>query len=192
MTSKTREREALRIRGDALKGLSRRDLIAGVGGALGVVLLGPRAAADISLGGRKPAVDMPVSLAVGTVRTPEFPVKRQPYLIIIRAEKRLPFADMNCMMGLTTGPGDPYNCDKEPLLQADWTLWDKGQIVHRGKANRRGGGGWANDSIDKYLGNFVGEAKKEYVLEVNFTKDGSALNVTNPHLIVMMTKPTDF
>ena len=99
--------------------VTRRELIAGVGGMLGVVLLRPRA--DISLGGRKPAVDMPVSLAVGTVRTPEFPVKREPYLIIIRAERRLSLADMNCMMGLTTGPLDSTNCDKEPLLQADWT-----------------------------------------------------------------------
>lgn len=192
MTSKTRDREALRIAGDAMKGLSRRDLIVGVGGVLGVALLGPKALAGIFWGGRKPAVDMPVSLAVGTVRTPEFPVKRDAYLIIIRAEKRLPFADMNCMMGLTTGPGDPYNCDKEPLLQADWTVWDNRQFVQRGKAHRRDGGGWAADSIDKYLGHFVGEKNKKYVLEVKFTQDGSALNVTNPHLIIMMTKPTDF
>jgi hypothetical protein len=175
-----------------MKGLSRRDLIVGVGGALGVVLMGPTTLAGMWWDGRKPAVDMPVSLAVGTVRTPEFLVKHQPYLVMIRAEKRLPLADMDCMMGLTTGPLDSTNCDKEPLLQADWTVWDNGQIVQRGKAYRRDGGGWAKDSIDKYLGNFVGEGKKKYVLEVRFTKDGSALNVTNPRLVVMMTKPTDF
>jgi hypothetical protein len=172
--------------------MARRKLIASLCGMLGVGLIGTKARAGVCWGCRKAAVDMPISLAVGTVRTPEFSVKRQPYLIIIRAEKRLPFADMNCMMGLTTGPGDPYNCDKEPLLQADWALWDDGQIVHRGKAHQRGAGGWANDSIDKYLGNFVGEVKKKYVLEVKFTTDGSALDVTNPHLIVMMTKLTDF
>lgn len=174
-----------------MKGLSRRDLIAGVGGVLGVVLLGPRALAGICWGCRKPTVDMPVSLAVGTVRTPEFPVKHQAYLIIIRAEKRLPFADMNCMLGLATPLPDP-NCSQEPLLQADWKVWDNGRVVDYGSAHRRDGrGGWAEDSIDRYLGHFVGEAKKKYVLEVKFTKDGSALNVTNPHLIVMMTKPTD-
>jgi hypothetical protein len=175
-----------------MKRMTRRELIAILCGVLGVVLLGPKALAGIFWGGRKPAVDMPVSLAVGTVRTPEFPVQHQPYLIIIRAEKRLPIADMNCMMGLTTGPLDSTNCDKEPLLQVDWTLWDNGQFVQRGKAHRRDGGGWAADSIDKYLGHFVGEKNKKYVLEVKFTKDGSVLDVTNPHLIVMMTKPTDF
>ncbi len=175
-----------------MNGLSRRDLIVGVVGALGVVLLGPTALAGMRWGGRKPAVDIPVSLAVGTVRTPEFPVKRDAYLIIIRAEKRLPFADMNCMLGLEAPLPNP-DCSKEPMLQADWTLWDNGHLVGRGAAHLRNGrGGWAEDSIDRYLGNFVGETKKKYVLEVKFTKDASALDVTNPHLIVMMTKPTDF
>ena len=59
-------------------------------------------------------MDMPVSLAVGTIRTPEFAVKREAYLVMIRAEKRLPFADMNCMLGLSTPLPDP-NCNKEPL-----------------------------------------------------------------------------
>jgi hypothetical protein len=96
------------------------------------------------------------------------------------------------MMGLTTGPLDSTNCDQEPLLQADWTVWDNGRVVDHGSAHRRNGGSWAKNSIDKFLGHFVGEAKKKYVLEVTFAKDGSALNATNPHLIVMMTKPTDF
>lgn len=175
-----------------MNGISRRDLITGVGGLLGVALLGRRALAGICWDCRKPAVDIPVSLAEGTVRTPEFPVKRQPYLIMIRAQKRLPFRDMNCMLGLETPLADP-NCNKEPLLQADWKVWDNGQAVYRGSARRRNGhGGWAEDSIEKWLGHFVGEKNKKYVLEVTFTTDGSALNVTNPHLIVMMTKPTDF
>jgi len=173
-----------------MRGLSRRDLIASAGGMVGACLLAPKALATMWWS-RKPVVDMPVSLAAGTVRTPGFRVKHEPYLIIIRAQKRLPFADMNCMLGLTTGPGDPYNCDKEPLLQADWTLWDNGQFVQRGKAHRRNGGSWAADSIDKYFGHFVGATNKKYVLEVKFINDASALNVTNPRLIVIMAKATD-
>jgi hypothetical protein len=175
-----------------MKGISRRNLIAGLRGVLIVGLMGATAWAGVCWGCRKPAVDMPVSLAVGTLRTPEFPVKRQPYLIMIRAEKRLPFDDLNCMLGLDSAMPDP-NCNKEPLLQADWIVWDNGRVVDRGSVHRRdGGGGWADASIDRFLGHFVGERNKKYVLEVKFTKDGSALNVTNPHLIVMMTKPTDF
>ncbi len=162
-----------------MKYMSRHKLI----GVMGVML------AALCFGSwidHRTVVDMPVSLAEGTVRTPEFPVKHEPYLIIIRAEKRhLPFADMNCMMGLTLGPVDPNNCDKEPLLQAEWTVWADGQVVAQGSVHGNdGGGGWANDRIDRYLGHFMGERKKKYVLEVKFTKDGTALNVTHPHLVV--------
>lgn len=175
-----------------MKRMSRRDLIASLGGALGVGLLGPRAWAGICWDCRKPAVDMPVSLALGTVRTAEFLVKHQPYLIMIRAEKLLPFEDLNCMLGLATALPGP-KCNQEPLLQTDWTVWDNGRVVDHGTVHGRDGkGGWAQHSIDRFLGHSVGEAKKKYLLEVKFTKDGSALNVTNPHLIVMMTKPTDF
>jgi hypothetical protein len=38
----------------------------------------------------------------------------------------------------------------------------------------------------------VGKNGRKYVLEVKFIKDGTPLNVTNPRLVVMMTKPTDF
>lgn len=175
-----------------MKGISRRELIASLCGVLGVGLMGAKAWAGACWGCRKPAVDMPVSLVVGTVRTPEFTVKRQPYLIMIRAEKRLPFDDLNCMLGLHLASPDP-NCNREPLLQADWAVWDEGQVVDHGSVHRRDGrGGWADASIDRYLGHFVGERNKRYVLEVKFTTDGSALNATNPHLIVMMTKSTDF
>jgi hypothetical protein len=54
--------------------------------------------------------DMPVSLAAGTVRTPEFAVKHEAYFIMIQAEKRLPYVDMKCMMGLTAGPLETSEC----------------------------------------------------------------------------------
>src|ERR1700690_2338669 len=85
-----------------IKDISRRNLIARLCGVLVVGLMGATAWAGICWGCRKPAVDMPVSLAVGTVRTPEFAVKRQPYLVIIEAQKRLPFDELNCMLGLET------------------------------------------------------------------------------------------
>ncbi len=37
----------------------------------------------------------------------------------------------------------------------------------------------------KFLGSFAAEADKKYVVEVKFTKDGTSLNVANPHLIVL-------
>jgi len=142
---------------------------------------------------RRPEIDMPVSLAAGTVRTPEFHVTHENYVIMIELEKKLPFADMMCMLGLTTGPLSSFNCDKQPLLQADWTLLDGGRVVAEGSVHERNGNAdYLNRYIFRHLGRFVGEDSKTYTLEVKFTKDGTPLNVTDPHLIVVMVKASDY
>jgi acyl-homoserine lactone acylase PvdQ len=38
--------------------------------------------------------------------------------------------------------------------------------------------------VIRVIGDFKGEKGNKYILDVNFTKDGSALAVTDPHLIV--------
>jgi hypothetical protein len=131
-------------------------------------------------------IDMPVSLAVGTVRTPEFAVKHEAYFIMIQAEKRLPFHDQECTMGLspwrTVGEQD---CTEPPLLQADWTVLDGERVVSRGTSPRYSGAMYTNQHMYKTLGSFMGKSNTKYVVEVKFTKDGSPLNVSNPHLIVV-------
>jgi hypothetical protein len=133
-------------------------------------------------------VDMPVSLAVGTVRTPEFAVKQEAYFIMVQAEKRLPFFDMRCMMGLTNGTLDLRDCNKEHLLQADWTVWGDGHVVSQGVSSGWGPAEYTDKYLFKFLGKFMGEPGKKYVVEVKFTKDGTPLNVTNPHLIIISVR----
>src|ERR1700674_920575 len=117
-----------------MKWMSRRQMIGIIGGTLAMWLL----AASVSAGGPKvhkyrySEIDMPLSLAVGTVRTPEFAVKHEAYFIMIQAEKRLPYVDMKCMMGLTAGPLEGSECNKEPVLKADWTVLDGEHIVAQG------------------------------------------------------------
>jgi hypothetical protein len=127
-------------------------------------------------------VSMPVSLAVGEVRTPQFKVPvNQYYIISIEAKKRLPFDVLNCMMGISLVPN---NCGKEPILQAKWTLWSDGQIVGQGSSDEHRGGGWENDTVQCMIGKFKGRPGDRYVLVVDFTKDGSQLAVTDPRLKV--------
>ena len=95
------------------------------------------------------------------------------------------------MLGITAGPLDPDNCDKKPLFQADWTVWDGLKLVAQGSVRGREGGAWAADSIERYIGGFGGQSGRVYGLEMRLTKDVSALNVTDPHLIVM-AQPTPF
>ena len=142
-------------------------------------------------GCRKPRLDIPISLAAGTVVTPEFLVKREGYVIYIRAQKKLPFEAMNCLLGLQVFA--PQTCGGEPLLQVQWAVRDRDQVIAQGGVHWRDSQGrWAQDFIDREIGYFGGESKKKYVLELRFTNDASALNLTNPHLIVIMQKPTDF
>jgi hypothetical protein len=134
-------------------------------------------------------VDMAVSLSAGTVRTPEFPVGGQWYDIMVQVEEPLPFMQMKCMMGVVGGPLDSKNCSSDdPLLKADWAVLDGGQVVDKGTIPNRCACKFENKYIYKFLGSFSGEAGKKYVVEVTFTKDGTPLNVANPHLIVIQHK----
>ena len=64
-------------------------------------------------------VSMPVSLAVGEVKTPEFRIYANKfYSINVEAKKHLPLEVLDCMLGISTGPLDSTNCHKgmQPLL----------------------------------------------------------------------------
>jgi hypothetical protein len=143
---------------------------------------------------RKPAVDMPISLAIGTVSTPEFQVKHEAYEIYIEEEWRLPAGEQKCMMGVVL-PGIPNHCGMlhfDRLLDAGWTVRDGERIVAQGSVHDFDGDcGMSQQYLDRYLGTFVGEKNKKYVLEVKFTRDGTPLKITNPHLVVMMSKASD-
>lgn len=171
-----------------MKWMSRSRFIAAIGWTLGVLFLIPVASATSHKEHpyRYSILDMPVSLAVGTVRTPEFSVGGNWYWIMIQVEKPLPFQQMQCMMGVTAGPLDSKDCSSnDPLLRADWTVWDQGHLVFSGSSTTQADAQYTKKYIFKFLGSFAGEAEKKYVMEVKFTKDGTPLNVANPHLIVV-------
>jgi len=132
--------------------------------------------------------DISLSLAAGTVRTPEFPLAvTQWYWIMVQVERPFPSLQMRCMMGATLGPLDVQDCNKariEPLLQADWKVWDGEKIVAQGSIPNNCACAFTDKYIFRFLGDFPGQSGKKYVVEVKFTKDGTPLNVANPHLIV--------
>jgi len=132
-------------------------------------------------------VVMPVSLALGTtVRTPEFLVKKIGYGIHIRVNRGLPFGQLSCMIG---GKGHPPHCERfhwDNVIDAEWKVLDGEHIVAQGTTPGYGDMAWSSSFMDRYLGEFDGEANKKYVVEVKFTKDGTALSEFNPRLIVRM------
>jgi hypothetical protein len=131
-------------------------------------------------------VDVPISLGKGTIRTREFGSKKdQHYLILVVARRgHLPLADMNCMMGVSW---DNLNsCAREPLLQADWKVieLDRGIATAVGSIHESGGGEVSDRSLGRYLGHFDVRPGRRYILEVQFTSDGTPLDVAQPHLVV--------
>ena len=135
---------------------------------------------------------MPISFAVGTVRSPEFPVKHETYDVTIDVERKFPLGELKCKMAIQPSPDHCEAAGFETLLDADWRVLDGTRVIAEGSVHGRGRGfAVSNKYFTRYLGDFVGEANRRYVVEMRFAKDGTELNVTNPHLIVMMTKPTD-
>lgn len=135
----------------------------------------------------KNGIDMPVSLAVGTVRTPEFPVKGKYYNIEIEAKWLIPDEELRCKMGFAVSPSDNH-CDLkhlESLLEIKWRVLDGGQVVAEGSDEGRSTSFEADSkALTRDLGTFKAVNKHRYVVEVTFIKDASALNVTQPRLIV--------
>jgi len=78
------------------------------------------------------------------------------------------------------------DCEKdERVLQADWTVWEDGRIVRWGSIPDDDGGKWGGKDMFIQIGGFGPEPGKKYVVQLHFTKDGSSLNIANPHLIVI-------
>jgi hypothetical protein len=130
---------------------------------------------------------MPVSLARGVVRIPPFAVKPEGYFIMVEAWKTPsapPFHELVCMMAIA-GTGTPANCEREPLLKAEWKVWDSSVLVAQGTSSEEAHGAFGNHAVYKFIGQFLGAAGKQYEVEVNFLRDGTPLNVTDPHLIVV-------
>ena len=136
-------------------------------------------------------IDQPVSVVPGHVRTREFTVNlNRPYIVSIEAKKRIPFDTLNCLLGVSTDPGNVLGktCDRPSVIKARWVLTSGGTVVAVGETeDAHGDGGWKNETIQRIIGWFHGESGRPYVLDVEFLSDGSALAITDPHLKVEVT-----
>jgi hypothetical protein len=133
-------------------------------------------------------VDVPISMAVGHVRTREFKVNLNAvYIIEIEVQKKIPFDTLNCLLGLgmSSTSSELQECpDRPSVVKASWTLTRDGRTVASGSSDDDRGGDWGNDSISRILGSFHSEDGRRYVLDVNVLADGSSLAVGNPRLKV--------
>jgi len=132
-------------------------------------------------------VDMPISLAAGRlVQTPEFAVKHKRYLIEIKAQRVVASEELACKMGFILNSLDD-SCKVEPVIESNWRVLDGDRVVANGRADGKSTD-FESDAcyMGRFIGDFQGESKRKYVLEVTFTKDGTVLDANHPHLVVLM------
>jgi hypothetical protein len=160
--------------------MSRRELIVKIGAIAGVGLLAHKAWARPKYSDCALVMDVDCPLVVGTLRTTPFAVRSRNYYILLRLrDMNLPWEDTVCLLG-TTWPRRSV-CNQEPLIEGAWTVWDGSEKAAEGSFAGRGGGEVVEERI---LGQFKGQSKRNYTLEVHFTKDGGPLKAMKPHLIV--------
>jgi hypothetical protein len=133
-------------------------------------------------------VDVPISMAMGHVRTREFKVNLNAlYIIEIEVQKKIPFDTLNCLLGLGTSATSSalQECPERPsVVRTSWTLTSDGRTVASGSSDDDREGDWGNESISRILGSFRSEDGRRYVLDVNVLADGSSLVPGNPRLKV--------
>jgi hypothetical protein len=133
-------------------------------------------------------VDVPISMAIGHVRTREFKVNLNAlYTIEIVVQKKIPFDALNCLLGLgmSSTSSALQDCpDRPSVVKVSWTLTSDGRTIASGSSDDDRSGGWGNDSISRILGTFHSENGRRYVLDVDVLADGSSLALGNPRLKV--------
>jgi hypothetical protein len=136
-------------------------------------------------------IDMPVSMTIGHIRTPEFKVNLEAlYLIEIGAEaKNIPSDTLFCLLGYKVDPHHRALCANTPsVVKGSWTLRSDGQIIASGSTEDENGGGEGGAVTDRgiarVIGTFPSEKNRPYVLDVDVLTDGSQLAPGNPHLKV--------
>jgi hypothetical protein len=138
----------------------------------------------------QPVMDIPVTLEKGMIRSPEFTVKHKQYIVALQVDNALPLGQTKCMLGVHFA-WEHGNCEMVgfPLaVEAEWTLFADGQPVAHGTVRGKDTAWETSKShTSRWIANFMGEKGKKYVLEVTFTKDGTALRGSNPRLVVKLS-----
>jgi len=127
-------------------------------------------------------LDMPVSLAQGHIRSPEFKINLDAgFWIFVEVETKVDDEGVSCLTGYTSD-----YCRKNGIreLHASWTLSDRGRVVARGSTDRDQGSRGGMLSKARGLGNFSVPAGKHFVLDIEFPEDNSHFNGGHPRLTI--------
>lgn len=114
---------------------------------------------------------------MGVRRSLEFPVGRHNYHLWLNVDRRLPLKQLDCELG----PAHPGNqCDKPPLLDLEWNVWDGTAPVKGLIAKPIQAASWSESETGCLLGGFEGRRSGMFTLELTIKKDAGGLKEFHP------------
>jgi biopolymer transport protein ExbD len=123
---------------------------------------------------------MPVSLAQGHIRSPEFKINLDAgFWIFVEVETKVDDEGVSCLTGYVSD-----YCRKNGVreLHASWTLSDRGRVVARGSTDTNQGSLGGMLSKGRGIGHFSVPSGDHFVLDVEFPEDNSHFDGGHPRL----------
>jgi hypothetical protein len=128
-------------------------------------------------------LNIPIQISPGSVAREDFSVNVSgPYVIRIEAQKKIDFDALNCLLDMRIDLSK--KCQAAEVVQSQWVVMQGERVVASGSSSGDHGGYWANDTVAREIGSFVGRSGHAYHLEVKFLNDGKALSEASPRLFV--------
>lgn len=129
-----------------------------------------------------PAPEFPVPLEQGIWRSQEFPVGKHDYHVFLTVDRRVPLKELDCDLG---PPRSGEKCDRPPLLDLDWKIWDGTMPIKNWSANPIRACAWAESQTSCMLGDFEGKRNGHFILELNIKKDAGRLKDLHPRIQIV-------
>jgi hypothetical protein len=123
---------------------------------------------------------MPISLAAGHLRTPEFEINLPSTYAICAAVN---YPSNNDYEGVISMLGSSSFDSRPSIVAISWRLSSPGRMLASANSARTLGAGVCYQ-LSRHLGNFYA-GKGRYVLDLDLERDGSRLNHLAPHLVVV-------
>jgi hypothetical protein len=129
-----------------------------------------------------PAPTFPVPLDPGVWRSAEFPVGKHDYHVFLDVDRRVPLDELDCDLG---PPRPGHQCNKPPLLDLEWRIWDGATQVKNWPVIPIHAGAWSETSTSCLLGDFEGKRNGHFTLELNVRKDAGKLKDLHPRVQIV-------
>jgi hypothetical protein len=129
-------------------------------------------------------LDIPVTLSIGHIRTPDFRTNVAiPYDIDIAFDSGIPLDELDCLVGMNLESVHP--CTNQPsVLNVNWTLMSDGQNLASGSSTETVRAGYSYHKTARHIGRFRAESGRTYRLDLDVLQDATRLVGANPRLEV--------